>query len=877
MAGSPPTRELSVSDLTGSKVGRFEVTRRLGAGGMGEVYLATDSRLKRTVVLKRLAPHLRADTRYRERLVKEAERASRLDLQHIAAIYDVIEDNGEVLIVMEHVEGSDLRHAALNPNNIQEILSIAVQCAQALAAAHAVGVLHRDIKPENIMLKPDRAVKVLDFGLAREMSYGGPQDETALTASVETKAPAGTAGYVAPEVLLEQNVDARSDIFSLGVVFYELLTRRHPFRTESFVGTCDRVLHHEPRPLREANPSVPPELERIVHKMLAKDRDERYATVADLLADLRALVRHGTSAAFLPPAMAARPQRRVRWYSWAAAVVLVAALAAGVWMKIRPGAGLGGGTALPGQKHIAVLPFRVVGDTKGMALGQGLAETLTAKLASLSTRADLQVVPSADVYGRKVSKAEDARREFGANLVIDGSMQQVGGQVRIAFGVIDTIGGRQVRGDAITSAIDDVFALEDKVVASVLSMLEVELERGAQQQAMAVKPTANQEAYSGYLEALGLLREYDKPENVDAAVAKLRKTIDLDPNFAAAYAALGQAFHLKYQASKDPAALVGMRTNCGRAASLDGRSPGAHLCLGSLAQITGQYDTAVREFQAALAAEPTSDSAYRGLARAYESLGKPQEAETTYRQSIALRPHYWAGYSWLGAFLGSQSRFQEAAEMFRMVVNIAPENVRGWYNLGGIYILDAQYDKAIEVLENAVTLRPSASALSNLGTAYFYRREFARAAERYAAAAELAPQDSALWVNLAEARYWIPEQREQALDAARKALSYSQQELKVNPKDAGVMARVGLCHAIAGEARQSREALRQALAQAPGDTEVVVRAAQAESLIGDHDRALGLVRKALAMGVRPPTIDNDPMFDALRKDARFGQMLAQSR
>jgi serine/threonine-protein kinase len=150
MAVPQPTRELSVSDLTGSKVGRFEVDRRLGAGGMGEVYLATDSRLKRTVVLKRLAPHLRADARYRERLVKEAERASRLDLQHIAAIYDVIEDNGEVLIVMEHVEGSDLRHAALNPNNIPEILSIATQCAEALAAAHAVGVLHRDIKPENI-------------------------------------------------------------------------------------------------------------------------------------------------------------------------------------------------------------------------------------------------------------------------------------------------------------------------------------------------------------------------------------------------------------------------------------------------------------------------------------------------------------------------------------------------------------------------------------------------------------------------------------------------------------------------------------------------------------------------------------------------------
>jgi tetratricopeptide (TPR) repeat protein len=291
----------------------------------------------------------------------------------------------------------------------------------------------------------------------------------------------------------------------------------------------------------------------------------------------------------------------------------------------------------------------------------------------------------------------------------------------------------------------------------------------------------------------------------------------------------------------------------------------------------GQYDTAVKGFQAALDAEPTSDSAYRGLARAYESLGNLAEAERIYRQAVALRPHYWAGYNWLGAFLFGQARYQEAAEMFRMVTNIAPENVRGWYNLGGTYVLDGRYEQAIEVLERAVKLRPSASALSNLGTAYFYRREFARAAERYAAAVELAPQDSSLWVNLAEARYWIPEQREQALDAARKALSFAQQELKVNPKDAGVLARVALCHAIAGEARPSREALRQALEQAPADTEVVVRAAQAESLLADHDRALELVQKALQLGVRAATIDNDPMFDALRKDARFAKTLSQAK
>jgi serine/threonine protein kinase len=231
-------------------VGRFHIQGRLGGGGMGEVYLAEDAGLKRQVALKRIAPAFRTDAKSRQRLWKEAECASRLHDPHIAAVYDVIEEGDEVFVVMEYVEGETLRGRLSRALTIDEFLAIATQCASALSAAHQAGLLHRDIKPENIMLTPSGEIKTLDFGLALELP---DPDAATIQETIERASFTGTLLYMAPESLQQKRADARADIFSLGVVFYEALAGQNPFHRAGFLETCDAILYEEPPPLRERN------------------------------------------------------------------------------------------------------------------------------------------------------------------------------------------------------------------------------------------------------------------------------------------------------------------------------------------------------------------------------------------------------------------------------------------------------------------------------------------------------------------------------------------------------------------------------------------------------------------------------------------------
>src|SRR5271167_483518 len=331
VAESPNQQEVEqrfVRDLTGVTVGRFAVEVRLGAGGMGEVYRAIDTKLKRAVALKRITGA--ADGRYRQRLWTEARLASQLSDPRIASVYDVFEEDGELFLVMELIQGQTLRKRLAEPLAIARFLDIGTECVEALAAAHKGGVLHRDIKPENIMLTSSGSVKILDFGVASRLPNAtisstqiDNRDEK------ETRGFSGTLAYMAPEVLEERQADERSDIFSLGVIFYEALGGRHPFYARGFLATCNRIVNEEAQPLRNYNPRVSPELERIVNKMLAKDPAKRYVSAPDLLVDLKALQRasdgHGAAgftvaATEIQEKTGAKPRA---WWKWAGIAALV--------------------------------------------------------------------------------------------------------------------------------------------------------------------------------------------------------------------------------------------------------------------------------------------------------------------------------------------------------------------------------------------------------------------------------------------------------------------------------------------------------------------------------------------------------------------------
>jgi serine/threonine-protein kinase len=869
MAAAEPQASPGSQDLTGVSVGRFAIRALLGTGGMGEVYRADDTRLKRPVALKRVSRKLGADPRARLQILKEAERASALNSPHIAAVYDVLEEKGEVFLVMEYVEGASLRQRLRTSGSfsIPEFLDLAVQCADALAAAQKKGIVHRDIKPENILITPGGQAKILDFGLAKHLPTPGEEDVTVSGESLEWSL-AGTPGYIAPEVLLGGEADHRSDIFALGVVFYEMLAGRHPFNGEHRATTAGRTLQVTPAAIGEVVPGATATLEGIIAKMLAKSPGERYAQASDLLADLRAL-QLGKPRPFLVPA-APRPRAWAKRVGRGIAVVVLVLLALAItpvarqhWKHWFVGADL------PEKKNLAVLPFVVVGeDPSANAFAQGLAETLTGKLAQLTDNYPLQVVPPSEIRSQKVGSVEQARVGLGANLVLEGSLQRSGSQVRVTYHLVDSRSRQQLRADTVTAQAGDPFAVEDRVAQSVLRSLDLEL-GSKERRAFQARGTSEPAAYDYYLRGRGYLMEYEKPENVESAIEVFQRALERDPNYTLAYAGLGESYWHKYEATHAAEWMTRALEACQKAAAL---GEGA-ICLGHVYNETGKYDQAVSEFPRALELDPTSDDAYRGLAFAYEHLGKTAEAEQTYRHAIAVRPQYWAGYNWLGTFFFRQGRFQEAVTMFEQVTALAPDSFRGYQNLGGAYTALGRFGQAVPALEESVRLRPSASAYSNLGTVYFYLRRFADAARAYERAVKLDDRNFVLWGNLAEAYYWTPGEREKATDAYRKSVSLGEQRLNVNPRDTSALGQVAMGSAMQGERRAADEYLRRALALAPADPDLQLKAAVIESRFNNPGRALAFLDTALAAGISPDVIRNNPSFDDLAKTEPWQRLL----
>lgn len=863
---------LPVQDLTGTTVGRFAIRARLGAGGMGEVYRAEDTKLKRPVALKRMAPRLQADERYRRRFLKEAERASALSDQHIAGLYDVLEERGEIFLVMEYVEGVTLRQRLAEPISLKEFLSLAVQCATALVTAHGKGILHRDLKPENIMLTPAGQVKVLDFGVAKRLPRAD-DGVTTETLDPTTGGLSGTPAYMAPEVLLEQEPDGRADIFSLGVVFYEALTGRHPFRAGSFLATTDRILHAAPAPLREANPRVPAELERIVAKMLAKEPTERYATAADLLVDLRALEHAGGDARLLVGPGARRLTRRERWgllVALAGALALVVGFVPAVRQPLLDWLGL---SPIPEQKNLVVLPFQAIGGgPENQVYCDGLTDTVTAKLTQLTRSPNLQVAPASEVRARKVTSAEQARTELGANLVVEASWQRSGENVRINLVLVDARRGRQLRADTVTAPADDLFALQDQVVESAVRMLEVEVPPGEAGELVA-HGTAVPTAYDFYIQGRGYLQNYDKPENIEKAISAFQRALELDPRYALAFAGLGDARWKKYEASKETRWVEGAREACERALALEAKLAAAHVCLGTVYNGTGEYEKAVTEFERAAGSEPTNDDAYRGLGRAYERLGQWEKAEQTYRKAIELRPHYWAGYSWLGAFYFHQGRYASAAQMFEQVVALAPDNARGYSNLGAIYVQQGRYPEAITVLERSLSLRAEYRAASNLGSAYFRLRRFADAARAYEQAARLNERDHVVWGNLGSAYYWAPGERGKAQAAFERGVALAKEQLQTNPRDAAALLGLAEYSAMLGRKRPALDYLQRALRLQSDDPEFLFTAAVIHNQLGDRAAALAWLEKAVGRGYSTAELRNRVELDNLREDPKFQALI----
>lgn len=863
-----------LADLTGKTVGRFAIRVRLGVGAMGEVYRAEDTKLKRAVALKRMAPALRADAHYRQRFLKEAEHASRLNDQRIAGVYDVLEENDETFLVMEYVEGSTLRQQLEGPFSVEKFLPLAVQCGEALMAADEKGIIHHDIKPENIMLTPKGGVKILDFGVAKRVPRA---DDPTTIGSADQRGISGTPAYMAPEVLLEGLSDARADIFSLGVVFYEMLSGENPFLTASFVATTDRILHTTPPPLTKLNPQIPAQLESIVSRMLAKEPAKRYATAAEVVADLGALERGEAR-----PAAAPRGLPRRAFQSAAAAVAAVALLVVLLLMASVPSLKQVikrqlGFVGVPEQKHVAVLPFSALGGgEEAKAFSKGLTETVNVGLTKLTERHSLQVVPASEIRARGVTTVEQARKEFGVNLVIEGSLQTSGEMVRVTYALVDADTHRQLRADSVTAAASDPFAVEDRVVASVLDVLEISLQP-RERTVLAAHGTSQPAAYDYYLRGRGYLQDYYKPENIESAVAAFHGALAQDPRFALAYAGLGEAYWRKYESTKDVQWVAPTQQACGQAARLDVNLAAAQICLGLLHNGTGKYEEAITAFAHALTLDPNYVEALQGQAHAYEMLRRPEQAERSFQRALRLRPGYWGGYRDLGGLYYRQGRYVEAAAMFQRVIDLAPENPKGYVGLGGMYYQQGRWEEARALFEKSLTVRPTYEAYNNLATLYFFEeRNYTKAAQMFEKVLELDDRDYLVWGNLASAYYWAPGERTKARAAFERAAKMAEEQRKVNPRDPKLLCDLADYYAMLGKREQALPLLDEALALAPNNVQLMFSAGDTYEQLGRREESLTWIGKALERGYPIVEVERSPGLAKLRADPRF-ELLRKSR
>ena len=440
-------------------VQRYQVLRLLGTGGMGEAYLADDLLLHREVVIKRMASRLDCEDD-RQRFLSEAKRAAAINNPHVVQIHDALDVEGELLLVLEYVDGGDLRHRYPNGVTLDQFFPLVLQITDGVLAAHAAHVVHCDLKPTNILLTRDGTAKVLDFGLARPTAC-----QDADTVTIGPSRFAGTPGFMSPEMIREQELDERADIFSLGVIFYELLTTRHPFAGPTLLDTLHKTVHDEPRPVTHFDSGAPPELDWILNKMLAKSRDDRYQSVREVVTDLTTCQRklYGTPVGTRILAMP-RKKRRSRTRHWALiATVLGLLIGAAGFFSIRrhaqPITSQGTAPVVPVHyRSVAVLPFQIIGDTgKGLeAYSDGICVTLTSKLARIAADHQLQVTPASEVRRRSLNNASAAKQQLGSDLVIEGQLEKLGDAVRITYNLVDTRTMSQLRSEQVEDKIDKI-------------------------------------------------------------------------------------------------------------------------------------------------------------------------------------------------------------------------------------------------------------------------------------------------------------------------------------------------------------------------------------------------------------------------------------
>ncbi len=800
--------------MIGAKLGNYRILEKIGAGGQGTVYKATDTKLGRAVVIKVLPPELTLKEANLKRFEREARLASALDHPNICTIFDLNEIGGVHFIAMQYVEGKNVRELVSGrPLDLRSALSIGIQVADALAAAHSRGIIHRDVKAGNVMVTPAGQVKILDFGLAKLLDHeGGGIHQTDLT---EVGIPYGTATYAAPEQARGERVDARADIFSTGVLLYEMLTGTWPFTGKTSVDVRHAVLHDEPPALYEARPGgAPQQLQAILDRALAKDPKQRYQKVNELRDDLRAILREveaGGPLSFEPISPVApkhlsgtgRMGRALRWLRSRTGERTSQAResSSGRPMHDTPATSLGDRE----RKSVAILPFRnVSSDPQSSFYEFSLADAVITELARVRS---LVVRPSSEIvkYQGVQIDPRQAGREMSVAAVLSAGFLRAGDRIRVTAQLVDVDSGDLLWSDRIDADATDIINVQDTITQEICEGLRLELTTDEKDR-LEQQKTANAEAYEEYLRGRDCLGRFIyhtiARRDIDKAIEHLERAAYLDPSFALAHSALGKAYANR------------VIKGCGE---------------------PGDYAAATEAFDKALALDPGLLEARRHMVLIHLSRGEKRRARETAERLAREAPNDSGVHFARGVVARLDGNYEKALRCFERMARLNPaERVVASYNRARIFTYQGLFEEALAELDEGAIIEPDHPLIKTFrARALYYHGEPVKAAEILEQVLEQQPQLDGIrpiYATFLSALGFSEEARAQLTDEVKKT--------------------------------------------ADTDHDVAYWLASAYAMEGERDEALKWLRRAIALGnENKQWFERDKNWDSLREDPEYQEIV----
>jgi serine/threonine protein kinase/tetratricopeptide (TPR) repeat protein len=864
---------------------RYRIEALLGQGGMGRVYKAYDKDLDRTVAIKVVRDGAIGESDALKRFKQELVLASKISHKNILRIHDMGDVGGLRFISMAFVEGKDLQHIIRdNPKMpLERILNFSRQIAEALAAAHAEGVVHRDLKPQNLLVDKNDQIFVCDFGLAKSFQEGA-------IGMTRTGAFLGTPRYMSPEQVEGKPADGRADLYAFGLILYEMVIGDVPFTGESTLKVMYQRIQEKPKSPKLLRPDLPNWLVKIIMRCLERNPDDRYQNAYEILADLQGgqsgsgvsrvgMSRIGSGSQSVIIQIPEFASHRWVWIVAGVVALLLIAFAIPPVRHLIPGfhvehaepagSASSGIPPLSSGRYVAILPLQVLGDQSQLDyLAQGIQEALSAKLFQLKG----VHVTSSDAASKVDPKQplQKIARSLGANMLVQGMVQGNGDKIRIILNLEDVVNGKRVWSQQFDGVPADLFTLEDHIYAQVVSALDVNPTNEENANAEA-RPTDNVASYDFYLRGRNALRVNDS-KSIQTALDFFNQAVKQDPKFALAYTGVAQASLRMYGLTND-----GFWTQKALAAAQQGlqlndKLPEVHSTLGSVYRATGKYSEAIAELNRAQALAPNSDEVYWRLGTVYLSKGDMPHAIEAYQKAVQLNPYYWVNENSLGAAYFQMGDYDKALEAFKQVATLEPDVNAGYENSGNVLVQQGKYSEAIPYLQRALQIEPNAGAYSNIGTAYFYLKQYAESAQAFEKAVGLNANDTQLAVNLGDA-YRAMGQTDKAHASYQRAISAGYKELQTNPQDTSVLAEVALSYANLGKPQDADTFIARARAQDKKDVNLAYAEVQINALNGRPSQALTLLAAVLADHFPAEFAAVDPDLESLHSNPEFDKLI----